>query len=165
MDASRADIDRNKSDIDEMKRRLYHLENLQRHDVQMSNQQKPTASLSSQSTRRTAMRSNSRPVPSESRTRASYPKDESAPVVSKEIAARLGFPDAVASNAVKSKVTAYLRCTWQTLPGSSIFIRQGSQGAWALKEEGWEQFLADLQKVFLFEEDRGQLIAKKVQHV
>ena len=96
------------------------------------------------------------------RNRVAYEVDRTAPVVSNEIAARLGFPGAKASDAVKAKVIAFLRCTWQTLPGTSTFLRKGSKGAWALKEDGWGQFLADLRKVHHFQEQEGRLVIGKV---
>jgi hypothetical protein len=73
---------------------------------------------------------------------------------------RLGFTDVIVPQSVKSKITTYVRETWQELSGRGAFVSK-VKGTWMLAEAGWPIFLKDLSSVFSFEAVEGTIVCSK----
>ena len=73
---------------------------------------------------------------------------------------RLGFTNVIVPQPVKSKVTTYVRETWQELEGRRAFLSK-AKGTWMLAEAGWSDFIRDLGSVYSFSVADGILVCSK----
>ena len=87
------------------------------------------------------------------------------PVIHRHVGTRLGFASIEVGREVKHTISAFVREAWLSEASWSTLLRKTPKLEWALMQDGWIDFLADLKGAFLFTVVGGQLCCEKNEEI